>query len=47
MFSQYWLQVKLDPELSNLNQRQLDALRKMVFRAYNTGRRNAKKGKAT
>lgn len=43
-FSQYWQSIKLDPELTKLNQKQVEALRKMMRKAYTAG---MKAGKAT
>lgn len=37
--TKYWIKVELPPELCELNMRQLTALRKMVTKAYNAGRK--------
>lgn len=37
--AKYWIGLELPPELCQLNMRQLTALRKMVTRAYNAGRK--------
>lgn len=38
--AKYWMQLELPGELINLNMQQLTALRKMVMKAYEAGRRS-------
>ena len=40
--AQYWLKLKLPYQLENLTMEELTALRKLVSKAYNQGRKNAK-----
>jgi hypothetical protein len=39
--SQYWLKQKLPAEFDSLNMKQLTALRRMVQKAFNTGKKDA------
>jgi hypothetical protein len=39
--SQYWLKQKLPSEFDSLNMKQLTALRRMVQKAFNTGKKDA------
>lgn len=38
--AKYWMQLELPGEFANLNMQQLTALRKMVMKAYEAGRRS-------
>lgn len=39
--TKYWLKVELPGELTDLSMQQLTALRKMVVKAFNEGKKNA------
>lgn len=43
-FTEFWRRAKIDSELCNINQKQIEALRKMMRKAYTAG---VKAGKAT
>ena len=40
-FAQYWVKIKLPLELTELNMKQLTALRRMVQKAFNEGKKSA------
>ena len=44
-FTQYWRQVKLDQALLNLDQKKIEAVRKMMNMAYRAGYKAAGNGK--
>lgn len=39
--AQYWIKTKLPPEFQNLTMKQLTTLRRMVQKAFNTGKKDA------